>query len=344
MNAHDSSQTDVRLDDSPELRPEREATVGSAGRRRRPQRGERLMVPDAEFRSYYGRPVLQETPWQAPDIAGYLFLGGLAGASSVLAATAELSGRPRLARACKTGALCALGGSLYALIHDLGRPQRFLYMLRTFKVTSPMSVGTWILTAYGPQAGLAAATAVTGLFPRLGRAATMGAGLTGGAVATYTAALVANTAVPAWHDGHRELPYLFAGSAAASAGGLGMLAAPLAEAGPARRLALAGAVAEYAAAKRMERRMGPVAEPLKRGPGGLLLRLGTGLSLSGAAAGILLGRRDRRAAVAAGAALLAGAICTRFGIFHAGLDSSRDPAYTVEPQRARLSHPSQAPS
>ncbi|TMR91377.1 NrfD/PsrC family molybdoenzyme membrane anchor subunit [Nonomuraea basaltis] len=322
------SQTDVRLDGSAELRTEREATPGSAGPRR-----ERPLVPKADFGSYYGRPVLNEPTWQAPDIAGYLFLGGLAGASSTLAAAAELTGRPRLARVSKAGALCALGGSLYSLIHDLGRPERFLNMLRVFKVTSPMSVGTWIITAYGPQAGCAAATDVTGRLPRLGRAATVGAGLAGPALATYTAALICDTAVPVWHEGHREMPFLFAGSAAAAAGGLGLLAAPLSEAGPARRMALLGATVECAAATRMERRLGALAEPLKRSR---LLRAGEALSLAGALAGITLGPRSRIAAAAAGAALLAGSACTRFGIFRAGMESANDPKYTVQPQRRRL--------
>ncbi|MFI6992536.1 NrfD/PsrC family molybdoenzyme membrane anchor subunit [Nonomuraea wenchangensis] len=348
-----ADQTDVRMDDDLALRPDREATVGSAGgreprgdRRRADgrrgdrwrgerRRGDRAMVPEADFRSYYGLPVLNEPTWHDYDIAGYLFLGGLAGASSILAAAAGVTGRPRLARAGKVGALCAIGGSFYALIHDLGKPARFVNMLRVFKVTSPMSVGTWILSAYGPQAGLAAVTAVTGRFPRLGRAASAGAGLTGAAVATYTAVLVADTAVPLWHDGHRELPLLFAGSAMAAAGGLGLLAAPLAEAGPARGTALLGTALETAAYLRMERRLGPVAEPLRRGKG-RLARLGEGLSAAGALLGATAGRRSRAAAVAAGAALLAGSACTRFGVFHAGIASANDPAYTVEPQRARL--------
>jgi hypothetical protein len=329
-----NSQTDVRMDGDPQLRPGRLATPGSAGSPGR--RRERSMVPDAQVRSYYGLPVINEPTWQAPDIAGYLFLGGLAGASSTLAAAAELSGRPRLARAGKVAALCAVGGSLYSLIHDLGRPERFLNMLRVFKVTSPMSVGTWILTGYGPQAGLAAATALTGWFPRLGRAATVGAGLLGPALATYTAVLVSDTAVPVWHDGYREMPFLFAGSAAASAAGLGLLAAPPAEAAPARRAALAGVAVEIAAAECMKRRLGPVAEPLTRGRSGRLLRLGQVLSVSGALLGQTAGRRDRLAAVAAGAALMAGSVCTRFGVFQAGMASARDPKYTVEPQRARL--------
>ncbi len=136
------------------------------------------MVPPAEFRSYYGRPVIKEPVWETLDVAGYLFLGGLAGASSALAASAELSGRPELARAAKTVAAGAIGLSVVALVHDLGRPKRFVNMLRVFKPTSPMSVGTWLLTGYGPAAGVAAASAVTGWLPRTGRAATAVAAVT----------------------------------------------------------------------------------------------------------------------------------------------------------------------
>ncbi|NUS06050.1 MAG: polysulfide reductase NrfD, partial [Nonomuraea sp.] len=116
-----SSQTDVRLDDSPDLRTERDATPGSAGRGSRS-----LRPPQPDAGSYYGLPVLNAPTWRDHDIAGYLFLGGLAGASSTLAAAAALTGRPLLARTAKVAALGAVGGSLYALIHDLGRPERFL--------------------------------------------------------------------------------------------------------------------------------------------------------------------------------------------------------------------------
>jgi hypothetical protein len=286
-------------------------------------RRERLMVPKAEPRSYYGLPVLKPPTWQARDIAGYLFLGGLAGASSALAAGAELSGRPGLARPLKVGAVVALSGSLAALIHDLGRPARFVNMLRVFKVTSPMSVGSWLLAAYGPIATAAAASELTGMLPGAGRAATIGAGLVGPAIATYTAALVSDTAVPVWHEGHREMPFLFAGSAAASAGGLGMLSAPPDQAGPARRLALAGAVTEVVAAQRMRQRLGPHAGPLEEGRGGRLLRWGERLTAAGAVTGALLGRRSRVAAAASGLALLSGAVLTRFGVFHAGMESSK---------------------
>jgi formate-dependent nitrite reductase membrane component NrfD len=114
------------------------------------------MVPEAEFTSYYGRPVIKEPVWGAADVAGYLFFGGLAGASSVLAASAHLSGHRDLARVAKVGALGAISLSAAALVHDLGRPARFPNMLRVFKPSSPMSVGSWLLAGYGPVAGAAA--------------------------------------------------------------------------------------------------------------------------------------------------------------------------------------------
>ncbi|MEA2356399.1 MAG: hypothetical protein QOD61_2528, partial [Solirubrobacteraceae bacterium] len=203
--------------------------------------------------SYYGQPVLNPPVWEARDIAGYLFLGGLAGASSVLAAGAELTGRSGLARPAKLGAAAAISLSLAALIHDLGRPARFLNMLRVFKVTSPMSVGTWILTGYAPFAMLAGAAEIRHLLPRrlrwvtwlLGfgaRPAGLAAAVVAPAVASYTAVLLSDTATPTWHDSHRHLPFVFVGSASAAAGGLGLVTSPLDQARPARRLAVGGAL------------------------------------------------------------------------------------------------------
>jgi hypothetical protein len=318
------------------------ATASSApANPRRFRRGrknrERLMVPDAEFSSYYGRAVLKEPTWEATDIAGYLFLGGLAGASSVLAAAAQASSRPELERAGKITAFSAISLSLVALVHDLGRPERFINMLRVFKPTSPMSVGSWVLSGYAPLAGVAAASRVTGRAPRTGALATAGAALVGPAVAAYTAVLVADTAVPAWHDGFRELPFVFVGSGAAAAAGVGLLAAPIEETGPVRRLALIAAAQELVATARMEKRVGIVAETYRQGRAGQLLRAARLLTAGGAVGAAVLGRRSRVGAGLSGAALLAGSACTRFGIFEAGRASAKDPKYTVVPQRERLS-------
>jgi formate-dependent nitrite reductase membrane component NrfD len=280
--------------------------------------------------------VLNQPSWKAPDIAGYFFLGGLAGASSLLGAGAQLTGRPALERGTKVVAAGSIGLSLAALIHDLGRPARFVNMLRVVKVTSPMSIGSWLLAAYAPASMAAAATAVTRRLPAIGGLATGGAALLGPAVASYTGALVANTAVPAWHDGHREMPLLFAASGAAAAGGAGMVLGPLDEAGPARRLGAIGSAVELTLAKVMERRMGMAGEPYHTGTAGRLMRGAEVLGAAGAVGSVTIARRSRVGAIAAGAALVASSALTRFGIFQAGLQSAADPRYVVEPQRARL--------
>ncbi|MFF9510929.1 NrfD/PsrC family molybdoenzyme membrane anchor subunit [Streptomyces sp. NPDC014724] len=300
--------------------------------RKRPRRGEQLMVPRAEFRSYYGRPVIKAPAWSAQDIAGYFFLGGLAGAGSVFAAGAHLTGRGTSATAMKVSSLAAIGLSTAALVHDLGRPGRFTHMLRVFKPTSPMNIGSWLLSAYGPAAGASALCAVAGRLPRAGAAATAAAALLGPAVATYTAVLAADTAVPAWHGAHRELPYLFGASATAAAAGMALVVAPTRENAAARCGAVLAAAGESLAQRAAERRLGMVAETYHEGRAGTLLRSARLLTVAGAVGAAVLGNR-RAMAVGAGLSLLAGSACTRFGIFAAGVASAEDPVYTVGPQR-----------
>ncbi|MET8947240.1 NrfD/PsrC family molybdoenzyme membrane anchor subunit [Streptomyces sp. NPDC004542] len=333
------SGSDVTPDGVRGTRPGRDATTGErAGRRRRRRgRGERPMVPEAEFSSYYGKPVLNKPTWKPLDIAGYLYLGGLAGASSLLAAGAQLTGRPASARAAKLGAAGAISLSLVALVHDLGRPGRFLNMLRVFKPTSPMSVGSWLLTGYAPLTLVAAGTDVARRYRLVGSAATAGAAVLGPAVVTYTAVLITDTAVPSWHEGHRQMPFVFAGSGASAAAGLGLICSPVGQAGPARRMAVLGAALELGAFHAMKRRMGLAAEPFEQGRARKLLRASEVLTAGGAAVAALAGRRrDRWTAAVAGAALLTGSAALRFGVFHAGVASAEDPKYTVVPQRERL--------
>src|ERR687886_2941638 len=180
-------------------------------------RGQVREVPEEEVRNYYGRAVLKEPTWK-PEIPWYFFAGGLAGASSGLALVARLAGNDGLAR---RALLAALGGATVSpvlLISDLGRPDRFYNMLRIFKPTSPMSMGTWILSSFGPSVGIAAMSDVLGIFPYLGRFFEGVAALHGPALPPYTAVLVAATSVPTWHEARRELPLVFAASSAASAG------------------------------------------------------------------------------------------------------------------------------
>lgn len=304
-----------------------------------PPRGDRdgsapRVVPDAEPRSYYGRPILKAPVWHA-DIAWYLFVGGITGASCPLALGAELVGNETLARRVWLTALLGITISPILLIKDLGRPERFLNMLRVFKVTSPMSVGSWIATGTGATVGLATARSQLGWFPRAGRAAGIAAGLGfGPGLATYTGVLLADTAVPVWHGARRELPFVFAGSAMASAGGAASALTPTASAGPARRLAAIGAALELMAAHRMERELGELGEPLKRGRPGRFAQAAKALTAVGALT-LTAGGSRRALAVAGGAAVMAGSAFERFAVFRAGFASAADPKYTVEPQRRR---------
>lgn len=304
---------------------------------------EHLAVPKAEFRSYYGRQILKTPVWNWM-IAAYLFSGGLSAGSALLAAGADLTGRPGLRRVSRIGALTSLLASMYFLIGDLGRPERFHHMLRVAKPSSPMSMGTWMLGAYGPGAGVAAVaelmparlrrTWVGRLVDKLARPAGLEAAAVAPGVASYTAVLLSHTAVPAWREAHPYLPFIFVGSAAASGAGLGMLLAPVAETGPARRMAVAGAALEVAASRTMERKLGIEGEAYTTGRPHLYRQLSEALTVAGAV-GAVVGRR-RWSLAASGAALLAGSALQRFGVFEAGVASTKDPKYVVVPQRQRL--------
>ncbi len=306
------------------------------------------MVPDAQFTSYYGRPVVKPAPW-SHEIAAYLFLGGVAGGSGLLAAGAQLTGRRILRRNSRLAALGAVVLSAAALISDLGRPERFVNMLRTIKLTSPMSLGSWILSGFSAGIGVAAAAEVDrmtgerlplgplrGVLRTVEGPAGVEAAVFAAPLAVYTAVLLGDTATPTWHGAHRDLPFVFVSSASLASGGLAMLTTPVDEAGPARRLAVLGVVGDVIATRAMAHRMDPIAaEPLHEGRPGAMLRASERLAIAGGL-GSLLGGRHRVVAALSGAALLAASALTRFAVFEAGIASAKDPRYTIEPQKNRL--------
>ncbi|OBH58833.1 nitrite reductase [Mycobacterium colombiense] len=306
------------------------------------------MVPDAEFTSYYGRPVVKPAPW-GHEVAAYLFLGGVAGGSGLLAAGAQLTGRKTLRRNTRLCALIAVSLGAVALVKDLGRPERFVNMLRTVKLTSPMSIGSWILSFFSAGIGVAAAAEVdrmTGERIPLGplrpvlRAVEGPAGLEAAAfaapLAVYTAVLLTDTATPTWNAAYRDLPFVFVSSASLAASGLAMITTPVAEAGPARKLAVIGAAGDMISARFTEHRMDPVTrEPLHHGTPGRLLSASEWLAAAGGL-GALLGGRHRGVAALSGLALLTASALLRFGFFEAGKESTGDPRYTIEPQKRRL--------
>ncbi len=320
---------------------------GAAQRVRTPEPHPGHLVPThveagAQTPTYYGLPVLQEPVW-IWTIPVYLFVGGAAGAASALGAASLVAGGPTLERLENRCRGLGLAGDLLGsvlLIVDLGRPGRFLNMLRVFRPTSPMSMGAWILALSGAanSAGFLLGSR-KGLLGAVGRVGIAAGGGLGALLAGYTGVLLANTAVPVWQGTRRELPVLFVGSGMASAGALLEL---FPDSGASRKLthwygslgklvALASMVAIERSAPRAPR----VTEPLRRGATGLLWRGGLLLT----AAGLLLsglGNKSRGRERLAAAVTLAGALATRLGIFEAGKLSARDPRATFEGQRAGM--------
>jgi formate-dependent nitrite reductase membrane component NrfD len=310
----------------------------SAAARARPDVGSATRPASAHGTSPYGRPVIKQPTW-TPEIPMYFYTGGLAGASAGLALLCDLTGRPTAARRAWLTAFAGSVVSPVLLISDLGKPSRFLHMLRMFKVSSPMSVGSWVLASFGTVTAPATAHALLrgGLGPA-GRGAQVAAAVLGLPLSSYTAALVANTAVPVWHHARVELPFVFAAGAATSAGAMAAIAAPVEEAGPARRLAVGGALVEVALTQAMERRLKAVGvgAPYHEGAAGTLAKAATALTLAGAALVAARGRRSRAAAVGGGALLTAGAVAERWAIFRAGFQSVARPQDTIDPQRAAI--------
>jgi formate-dependent nitrite reductase membrane component NrfD len=304
-----------------------------------------------QMQSYYGRPIVKEPVWK-PEIPAYLFTGGVAGGCSLLHGFARIAGHDRLAR---TALYVGAGADVISpalLVSDLGRPERFHHMFRVFKVTSPMSVGSWIISAEGGLLTLTAAHEFLGWFPRpLARAAAaleltgrlrpvkwaaeLVSFLAGAPLATYTGTLLADTAIPVWHSARKELPWLFGASAAASAGAATTMFMPAGEAGPARRLAVAAVAAELGLMETMQHRLGFVGEVYEQGAAGKLARASKALAAAGGALLATRGRRSRGAAVAGSALVLAAELALRWSVFRAGFQSARDPRYTVVPQKRR---------
>jgi hypothetical protein len=296
---------------------------------------EELQVPPAEFQSYYGRPILKITHWKEPNLPAYLVLGEMSGALAMVGALAHATGRRSLARTARLGSVAAAAGGGAFLAAELGRPERFLNMLRVAKPTSPMSMGSWILTSHSGLISAAAASDVTGLLPGAGTLAGAVAAVTGSALATYPGVLLGNTAVPAWHESYQELTLLFAAGAmtAAAAAGLaaGAVHADRADFEPARRLALIGAAAETAAGYLLERKQDLVSEPYRTGEGARMLSVARYLTLGGGVAA-LAARRSRVAALASAALLAGGGYCAKAGVLRAGKASAADPKYVVASQ------------
>jgi formate-dependent nitrite reductase membrane component NrfD len=293
--------------------------------------------------TYYELPAIKEPVW-IWAVPAYFFVGGAAGAAGALGSVAQAidpSGLRNLILNCRRIEAAGTAAGTVLLIVDLGRPERFLNMLRVFRPTSPLSVGSWILAAATPLAATSLMfERANGLLRRLGNAAGIAAGLLGVPLAGYTAVLLSNTAVPLWANVRRTLPALFVSSATSSATSLlGFADLNAVERKIVDRVEIAATAAELLSTLAVERdanRVEEVGRPLKEGISGRLWSASTVCGVASLALSLTPGRAGRAKATRLASSVLGtvGSAAMRFAIFYAGKASSRSPRATFHAQRA----------
>jgi len=276
--------------------------------------------------TYYDVPLLKPPVWTW-EVPLYFFVGGAAGAAAVIGGIAEWTGTEgTLARDAKW--IAAAGGPLSAalLTADLGRPERFINMLRVFKPQSAMSMGSWTLTAFSASSTAALAPALApaiGDLPALrtvGTVACASSAALGAGMLTYTGVLIGATAIPVWNENVRLLPVHFAASGMASAAAILTL---MGHDEPALNdLAMGAAAVETLIGAAIETRHERALAPLRDGASGWIIRAGG--VLSGPVPLLLRAATRRRSwRAAASVAALAGSLLTRLGWIAAGRTSAR---------------------
>jgi len=284
---------------------------------------------------YYGIPLLKQPPWTW-EIPLYFFVGGAAGAAAVVGSIAHYSGAdPQLVKHARWIAAAGSVISPALLISDLGRPERFLAMMRVFKPQSPMSVGVWTLLGFSTGA---AAAAFAGLMrerygawlpirilENAGQAASLAFGLP---FSNYTGVLIGATAIPTWNENVGHLPVHFGMSGLGTAVGLLELAGHR-KSRALQALGLGAAIFECWEGWRLESRRQPATDPLRHGASGTVIR--TGGLLSGPLPLMLRllslpagdGSRSKIRKWAAISSIV-GSLVTRMAWVHAGHVSARD--------------------
>lgn len=281
---------------------------------------------------YYGSPIIKRPVWTW-EIPAYFAVGGTAGASAILSGAARAIGDDELAEASARVAAVAGAASPILLISDLGRPERFLNMLRVIRPTSPMNVGAWLLSAFVPAAAVCALGTVRSVPASILLPARVCSTVLGAGMSAYTAVLVSDTAVPAWHEARDLLPYLFAGSAMAGAGAAGVLTSHD-RTGLATSVATLGGVSSVAMRQLIENRGRRARESYGEGDAGRLGRWSAALIALGVA-GLGFGRRRRWPGLLGAVSVLVGTFLERFSVMRAGVQSADDPRHVIGSQRDR---------
>ena len=277
---------------------------------------------------YYNQPTLKPPVWTW-EVPAYFFVGGAAGAAAVIGSAARLAGASDdLVRDARW--VAAVGGAMSPalLVADLGRPERFLNMLRVFKLQSPMSVGAWTLVAFSNSAAASAFVdsldRATGGRLRLrlvGDAAELLAAATGLVLSTYTGVLIGATAIPAWSKNVRILPIHFGASGVGTAVSILEL---LGHRDRALNMLGAGAAAvETLIGASLELSESEALVPLKEDWPGTVTRMGGVLSGPLPLALRLLAGRSASGRKAAAISTIVGSLMTRVGWLAAGRESAK---------------------
>jgi Polysulphide reductase, NrfD len=297
---------------------------------------------------YYGIHMLKEPQW-TPEIPAYFFIGGAAGAAATLGAIADWTGLDdKIARDARWVTTIGALASSALLISDLGRPSRFLNMLRMFKPQSPMSMGAWTLAAFGTFSGAnlvgqlaqdyVGPNSLLAIFKNGSQALSMLFGLP---LHNYTGVLIGATAIPVWNHNIRSLPIHFGTSGLLAGTSILELMGSL-DSTALNLIGIGAATLETYEGYHLERKRDPVVNrPLKRGTSGWITRAGGVLSgpvplalrLAALAMGSRRGTKIRRVAAWSG---IVGSICTRYGWVRAGAVSARDYRLPLEIRQPKV--------
>lgn len=286
---------------------------------------------------YYGLPVLKAPVWTW-EIPLYFFVGGIAGMSASLALVAQLFGNEAsLVRSALWVAMIGAAVCPPLLIADLGRPGRFLAMLRIAKIQSPMSVGVWILVAFSGCAFVALLAKelivrghASALIVGLNWGGECTAALTGLILAAYTGVLIGATANPVWAHNRHALPAHFLAAALGGASGILELLGFII---PATQLiGVAAAAIETLLGIHFELSRLQVNAPLHHGKSATAFRIAGVMAGPGALTLRLLSDTAplRRAAAIC---FLAGSLLSRYAWIWAGRASAMDPGALFQMQR-----------
>jgi len=275
------------------------------------------------------------------EIGAYFWLGGIASGASFVALACDLAGDPASARVARRVSLAAVAPSPVLLIMDLGRPARFLNMLRIVKVRSPMSMGAWCLSAFSATVFGAVAADALGR-PRAGRALGGATAILGSYLGSYTGVLLATTAVPVWARSRTFLGPIFVSTAVAtgaSATRLALVATGLPEGHPTRRalgtVETAAMAAELLLSTVNERRLGDTGAVLEHGVTGKRFRTAKRLVRTGLALRLVRARLGPRAHDLASVMYLIAGLLFRYAWVGAGRLSAEDDDAVARMARGR---------